>query len=70
MSTAVVSFLYCDCISACGRLRRAVGRDAHLISLSHVAVEDPSHALDGRVLQLVGAAHVVVDAPVAPRERR
>lgn len=53
--------------------REAVGgfdEPAHLIGLSHVAVEDPSHALNGRVLQLVGAAHVVVDAPVAQRERR
>lgn len=35
----------------------------HLISLSHVAVEDPSHALDGRVLQLMGPPHIVINAP-------
>lgn len=34
----------------------------HLISLSHVAVEDPSHALDGRMLQFMGASQVIIDA--------
>lgn len=36
----------------------------HLISLPHVAVQDPSHALDGRMLQLMSSAHIVIDAPV------
>lgn len=35
----------------------------HLISLSHVAVEDPSHALDGRMLQFMGPPHIVINAP-------
>lgn len=35
----------------------------HLIGLPHVAVEDPSHALHSRVLQLVGPPLVIVDAP-------
>lgn len=35
----------------------------HLISLSHVAVQDPSHALDGRMLQLMGPSHVIINAP-------
>lgn len=48
----------------------SLGTSAHLVGLPHVAVKDPSHALDGRVLQLVGAAHVIIDAPVAQKERR
>lgn len=39
----------------------AVGK-THLIGLSHVAVEDSSHTLDGRMLQFVGPSHVVVNA--------
>lgn len=35
----------------------------HLISLSHVAVQDPSHALDGRMLQLMGPSHIIINAP-------
>lgn len=35
----------------------------HLISLSHVAVEDPPHALDGRMLQFMGPPQVIINAP-------
>ena len=35
----------------------------HLISLSHVAVEDPPHALDGRMLQFMGPPQIVINAP-------
>lgn len=37
-------------------------KNTHLISLSHVAVEDPPHALYGRMLQLMCSTHVVVNA--------
>lgn len=36
----------------------------HLISLSHVAVQDPSHALDGRMLQFMGPSHIIINAPL------
>lgn len=35
------------CVTARGLANE---QDSHLISLSHVAVEDSSHALDGRML--------------------
>ncbi len=47
------------------------GLKTHLISLSHVAVEDPSHALDGRMLQFVCAPQVIINASAQrdkPRE--
>lgn len=40
----------------------AVRSQTHLIGLSHVAVQNPSHALDGRMLQLVSSSHIIVDA--------
>lgn len=40
----------------------------YLISLSHVAVEDPSHTLDGGVLQFMRAPHVIIDAPAQQRK--
>lgn len=43
--------------------RESLCEKPHLISLSHVAVEDSSHTLDGRMLQLMGPPHVVIDAP-------
>lgn len=47
-------------------LRSVLWRDAvtHLIRLPHVAVHNPPHALDGRVLQFMSAAHVIINAPV------
>lgn len=42
--------------------RLAKKKNTHLISLSHVAVEDPPHALYGRMLQLMCSTHVVVNA--------
>lgn len=37
--------------------------ETHLIRLPHVAVEDSSHALDCRMLQLMSPAHIIVNAP-------
>lgn len=42
----------------------------YLISLSHVAVEDSSHTLDGRMLQFMGPPHVVVNAPGPQGKKR
>lgn len=57
--------------SACALETQADRRvaETHLISLPHVAVEDPSHALDRRMLQLMGPAHIVIDAPGEQRQR-
>lgn len=41
---------------------------SHLLGLAHVAVENSPHALDGRVLQLVGPALVIINAPARERE--
>lgn len=39
----------------------------YLIGLAHVAVENSSHALYGRMLQLVGPSLVIINAPGGER---
>lgn len=41
----------------------------HFVSLPHVTVQDPSHALDSGVFQFVGPPHVIIDASAQQEER-
>lgn len=57
--SAVVQAPLCTLATEVDRLEAGT----HLISLPHVAVEDSSHTLDCRMLQLMIPAHVVINAP-------